>query len=290
MPLNLGYLGPAGTHSEAAVLAWRDHPQGGQGIDLSLQPYPSIPQVLKQVAQGTLDLGLVPVENAIEGSVSATLDSVWQLEGLQIQQALLWPIEQVLVTGATDLATIENVYSHPQALGQCQQWLEHWLPQAHLLATRSTTEALAHAQMEATSAAIVSPRAAEATALPVRAAGIQDHPDNVTRFWLVGREEAPGGHHTSLAFSLPANVPGALGKPLGVFASRHLNLSRIESRPTKRSLGEYLFFVDVEGHGHDPALAAALIELQAHTEVVKHLGSYDLLDLQAARSPAGRDG
>ncbi|HAJ63478.1 MAG TPA: prephenate dehydratase, partial [Cyanobacteria bacterium UBA8543] len=147
--------------------------------------------------------------------------------------------------------------------------------------TNSTTEALQDVDKDLTVGAISSERAAQLYNLPILASGINDYPDNCTRFWVVGKQPSPGGSHTSLAFSLPANVPGALVNPLQVFASRGINMSRIESRPTKRSLGEYLFFIDLEADASQPSVQKALSELASHTEVLKILGSYSVLPIDS---------
>jgi len=232
------------------------------------------------VAQAQAHLAVVPVENSIEGSVTSTLDMLWQLDTLQIQQALVLPIRHALLSRASTIEAIQTVYSHPQALAQCQGWLEKFLPSVQLVPTNSTTEALQHLDTDYTAGVITSQRAAQLYNLPVLASAINDYPDNCTRFWVVGKQLSTGGSHTSLAFSTPANVPGALVKPLQVFASRGINMSRIESRPTKRSLGEYLFFVDLEADASQASAQAALSELASHTEILKIFGSYNVASLQ----------
>jgi prephenate dehydratase len=223
-------------------------------------------------------VAIVPVENSLEGSVGSTLDSLWQYgHTLAIQQALILPIEHQLVTNLGDLSQIERVYSHPQALGQCQGWLEAHLPRAERIATHSTTEVLGHLDSLPQGAAIASRRAAQLYNLPILAGPIGDQPDNRTRFLVLGPQSTHQGRYTSLAFTLPANVPGALLAPLEVVARCHINLSRIESRPTKRSLGEYLFFLDLEADASSPLVARALQELAACVETIKSFGSYDVM-------------
>jgi prephenate dehydratase len=217
------------------------------------------------------------VENSIEGSVALTLDSFWQWENLKIQQALVLPIVHSLISRAKHLEDLQIVYSHPQALGQCQGWLDKFLPQVQRLPTNSTTEALKYLEQDLTSGAIAAPRAAQLYNLPVLAERINDYTDNFTRFWVVGLTPTTLGSHTSLGFSVPANVPGALMRPLEIFASRGINLSRIESRPTRRSFGDYVFFVDVEADLQSAALQSALQELTAHTEMIKIFGSYTIM-------------
>lgn len=279
MSPTLAYLGPAGTYSEAAAIAhqtWRDH----QGLaPLALQPYPSIARALQAVAAGEVERAVVPMENSIQGSVTMTMDTLWDLGGLAVQQALVLPIAHVLLSYAADLAAVKTVYSHPQALAQCQRSLERRLPQALLVPTNSTTEALDHLKDDPAIAAISSQHAAKLYGLPVLAQDISDHSDNFTRFWVIAREPlAEGGSHTALAFATH-NTPGALLKPLKAFADRQINLCRIESRPTRRTLGEYVFFVDLEVNSHDARALGALADLSLCTETLKSFGSYDAIFL-----------
>lgn len=279
MTVSIAHLGPSGTNAETAALAFSHHWTQATGQETLLCPYSNIGQTLRAVAHGDTQLAVVPVENSIEGIVSITLDMLWQLDRLQIQQALVLPIVHALLSRAENLETIKTVYSHPQALAQCQEWLEKFVPQAQLIANNSTTEALQFLDDDPTIAAIASPRAAQLYNLPMLAHPINDYPGNCTRFWVLSLDLAPGGTHTSLGFSVAANVPGALMKPLQVFAERGINLSRIESRPTKRSLGDYLFFMDFEADLREPFVQAALSELKTYTETLKVFGSYSVQDI-----------
>ncbi|MBD1878797.1 prephenate dehydratase [Coleofasciculus sp. FACHB-T130] len=276
MVVSVAHLGPPGTYAEAAALAyvsWLTQ----MGKEALLCPYPSIAQTLRAAAQGQVDLAVVPVENSVEGSVTTTLDTLWQLDTLQIQQALVLPISHALMSRAPNLEAIQTVYSHPQALAQCQGWLERFLPQVQLVPTNATTEALKYLDEDKTAGAIASSRAAQLYNLPILVCPINDYVDNYTRFWVLSLQPATGGSCTSLAFSVPANVPGALAKLLQVFASRDINLSRIESRPTKRSLGDYLFFIDLEANTTEASVQSALEELSTYTETLKIFGSYSIL-------------
>ena len=274
MATSIAFLGPSGTYAEVAALKWVDRLHQS-GEDALLCPYPSIAQALRAAAAGQTVWAVVPVENSIEGSVTMTLDTLWQFDQLQVQQALILPISHALISQAQSFTEIKTIYSHPQALAQCQDWLERHLPLVQLVPTNSTTEALQHLEDNFTIGAIASQRAAQLYNLPILAHPINDHPDNCTRFWVMSLSPAPGGDHTSLAFNLP-DRPGALVKPLEAFAKRQINLSRIESRPTKRSLGEYLFFVDIEADSSQPSVQAALTELAAYTETLKVFGSYSI--------------
>ncbi|PSB57703.1 prephenate dehydratase [Chamaesiphon polymorphus] len=275
MTLEIGHLGPTGTYSEAAALAYARAKLAG--VELCLQPYPNIAQTLKAVAAKEVALAIVPVENSIEGGVTMTADTIWQLvANLQIQQAIVLPIHHALVSVAKDLSQIETVYSHPQALSQCQLWLQQHLPHAVRIADNSTTAALATLAANPQSAAISSVRAANLYELPVLVRSINDYPDNQTKFWAISLQPTIAGNCTSVAFSLRSNTPGGLVTALGFFANRGLNLSRVESRPSKRSLGDYLFFIDIETDRHNcRELKSALADLDAYAETVKNFGSYD---------------
>jgi prephenate dehydratase len=275
MSLLIAHLGPTGTYSEDAALAYAAQcPEPA-----TLCPYANIAQTIQAVVTGASQVGVVPVENSIEGGVTFTLDTLWQLDGLEIQQAIVLPISHALITQATDLTKIQVIYSHPQSLGQCQAWLGQYVPQAQLIPTPSNAEALRYPAQDLSAAAIASQRAAALYNLPVLHLDIQDYPDNCTRFLILAAGQAGNRPqqehtHTSLAFSVPANVPGALLKPLQIFAQRQLNLSRIESRPSKKAMGDYLFFVDLEINQNPAAVTSALAELAAFADRLKVLGHY----------------
>jgi prephenate dehydratase len=276
MAISIAHLGPAGTYAETAALAsvqWLR--QDGQ--DAILCPYPSIAQTLLAAADQKVQYAVVPVENSIEGSVTMTLDNLWHLDNLQIQRALVMPISNALLSHAERLEEIRAVYSHPQALAQCQKWLDQFLPTAQLIAANSTTEALQHLGDDRTIAAISSQRAAQLYNLPILASPINDYPDNCTRFIVLSLQPSPGGTHTSLAFGMSANQPGMLVKPLQVFAQRNINLTRIESRPTRRTPGTYHFFLDLQADMRESPIQSALEELTHYTETLKVFGSYDVM-------------
>jgi prephenate dehydratase len=274
-PVIIAHLGPTGTYAETAALAY------GKLVDADFEliPYNTITQTIEAVSNQAANLAVVPVENSIEGSVTMTLDALWRIDGLQIQQALVLPIKHQLITVAQNLDQIQTVYSHPQALSQCQEWLGKHLPQAQRIPSNSTTEILSQLADLPTTAGISSPSAAALYNLPILAADIGDRLENRTRFWVLGHQPAITGSHTSLAMTLSANAPGALLAVLAKFAAARINLSRIESRPTKRSLGEYLFFMDLEADGHDPQVAKILAEVAATAEQVKLFGSYHITSI-----------
>jgi prephenate dehydratase len=275
--ISVAYLGPPGTYTESAALSYLKLHNLLES-ESQLCPYPTITQTLKAVAQDGLSFAVVPVENSIQGSVTMTLDGVWQWDQLQIQEALVLPIHHALITKAQDISQIQTVYSHPQSLAQCQQWLEKFLPKVQLIPANSNTEKLTTVAEDYTLAAIASQRAAEIYGLPILAFPINDHPNNCTRFWVLART-APTttGGHTSLAFSFKQNTPGALVQPLSIFANRGINLSRIESRPSRRSLGDYFFFADVEAAVEDARMQEAIAALATLAETLKIFGSYAIV-------------
>ncbi len=282
----LGYLGPVGTYSEEAAQSYAQWQQQ-QGCPLELVPLTTIPSCLEALATAELDLALVPSENSVEGSVNSTLDALWRLDTLHIQHAFIRPIIHAFVAQTPCLEAIDTVYSHPQALGQCQRWLQHHLPHAHQCPVASTADGLQYVAQAANVGAIASVRAAQLHQLPIVATDIQDVPDNCTRFWVISRQQGNGwphlgDTHTSIAFSLKANRPGALLKVLQLFSDRQINLSRIESRPSKRALGDYLFFVDLEVNGQPEVVAECLQAVAAVTDVLKVFGSYPFLHLGEA--------
>ncbi|MGF1566575.1 MAG: prephenate dehydratase [Nodosilinea sp.] len=290
MTVTIAYLGPEGTYSQLAALAYGielEH-QSGQPVDL--RAFPSIPRAMQATAAGDTTLAVVPAENSIEGGVTFTLDTLWVLNQLKIHQALVMPIRHGLLSQARSLAELRVVYSHPQALSQCQLWLEQQVPQAMLVATNSTTEPLGHLVDDRTVGAVSSEWAAQLHNLPVLAHDINDQPDNCTKFWVLGLGNAShqrgSAAYTSLAFSVPVNAPGALLKPLQVFAHHGINLSRIESRPAKRSLGDYRFFVDLEASTSEPRGRQALQELTSVTETLIQFGSYNLVTISHSLAAA----
>ncbi|MGI8663831.1 MAG: prephenate dehydratase [Acidimicrobiales bacterium] len=272
----IAYLGPPGTFSEQAL---RSVP------DLAASEHverPSIPDVIDAVANGDVELGLVPLENAIDGAVTATLDQLAFEVDLYIQREVVISVQMNLlgVPGAS-LADIERVVSIPVATAQCHGFLRKELPGATLLAATSTAEAartLAETPDRAT-AAIGPGRAAEVYGLQVLAADIEDHPENETRFGLLGRPDngipAPTGHDkTGIVVFQAADQPGSLLAILQEFAARSINLTNLHSRPTKKGLGDYCFMIDLEGHISDEVVADCLRALRSKQADVKFLGSF----------------
>ena len=237
--------------------------------------------MVQALADGSCDAAVVPVENSVEGGVTACLDALWEHPELRVSRALVLPIRHALL-GSGPIAGISEVLSHPQALAQCSQWLADHVPTALQLPTSSTAEAASMVAGSRFRAAIASQQAAQEHGLEVLAYPINDVPGNCTRFLLLRRgERSLDGPLASLAFSLHSNQPGALLQALSCFAQLALNMSRIESRPSKREMGEYIFFVDLElPQGPEP-LQQALRELQPLCEHLAVFGAYPLTQLDA---------
>lgn len=266
-PLRIAYLGPAVTFSHQAATL-------GFGASAEYLPERGIHEVFSAVECARADFGVVPVENSTEGTVNHTLDRLIDSDLLISGESLL-EVHHFLLGRAGELGDVKVVYSHPQALAQCRRWLAAELPDVPTVEVASTAAAVERALDEPTAAAVASELAARLYDLPVLRARIEDSPHNVTRFLVIGtRAMGPSGRDkTSVLFSIKDEV-GALYRILEPFALHALNLTKIESRPTKRRPWEYVFFVDFEGHRDDPTVQAALAALQAQCLFLKVLGSY----------------
>lgn len=269
----IAYLGPAATFTEAAARLL----DGSDDAD-ALIPCSDIGDVFRTVTEGIADVGVVPIENTLEGSVSATLDALAFDTELLIEGELELPISLVAATRpGVELDQVERVYTHPVPLAGCGRWLAATLPDAERIPMASTSRA---AQSVAESGepdlAIVNPLAVEHFGLQVVARDISDRLGNTTRFVVVG-DKIPGPtgwDKTSVVVFIESNRPGALLQLLEVFAERDLNLTKIESRPTKAELGEYCFFLDVEGHVASARIGDALAAVKRTQRDIKFLGSY----------------
>ena len=271
--MRLAYLGPAGTYGEQAARRLA----ALEGIDVELAPQHGIRAVIQALASGSCDAAVVPVENSVEGGVSTCMDALWEHPELAVRRAVVLPIRHALL-GSGPLEGISEVLSHPQALAQCGLWLGSQLPTALQLPTSSTAEAARLVKGSRFRAAIASRQAARDHGLEVLAYPINDVPGNCTRFLLLQRSpREETGPLASLAFSLRSNQPGALLQALVCFAAHGLNMSRIESRPSKRKMGEYIFFVDLAlpTEGSEP-LALALDQLRPLCEHLALFGTYPL--------------
>jgi chorismate mutase/prephenate dehydratase len=264
--LVIAYLGPVATWSHQAA-----REKFGASVEYAAQS--SIAEVFNVVARGKADYGVVPIENSTEGAVSYTLDQFMDSE-LRVCAQFCLKIENNLLA-KIPRDQIRVVYTHPQVIGQCRQWLRHNLPHVDLIEVSSTTRAAELASQEPNSAAIAGRMAAEVYGLDLLDTSIQDSPNNTTRFLIIGPNACPpsGDDKTSIMFSVQ-DRPGALFSALAPFKDLRINMSKIESRPSKRKAWEYFFFVDIDGHAEDAPLVKALDELQKHCSFVKILGSY----------------
>lgn len=270
----IAFLGPPGTFTEEALLT-ESSLSGVEHV-----PMRSMPEVLEATAAGAVDLGFVALENSIEGTVRMVLDHLIFDHDLLMQREVVLPIVQNLLapTGMT-LADVKRVVSFPDAMEQCRGYFARELPGAELVAANSTAEAVRMVGEErpAGTAALGTALAGRLYGLDVVAAGVEDRPDNATRFVVVAREgiPAPTGHDkTSIVLFQRADRPGNLHLISAQFAAREINLTKFESRPTKKGLGDYCFIVDFQGHIADEVVADCLRNLHAELGEVKFLGSY----------------
>ncbi|NNM69561.1 MAG: prephenate dehydratase [Gallionella sp.] len=268
-PLAVAYLGPEGTFSEAAALKRFGSAVQGQACA-------NIDDVFRAVESGGVNYGVAPAENSTEGAVGRTLDLLLQ-SNLQICGEVMLSIHQCLLSQHCELSAIKTVYSHPQSLGQCQGWLNIHLPHAVRVPLSSNAEAARLAAENPHSAAIAGNQAAAHFGLTVCVENIEDDAKNTTRFLVLGKQQvAPSGRDkTSLVLSAP-NRPGAVHELLAPLARHGVSMTKLESRPARSGLWEYVFFIDIEGHQVDDQVAAALVELKQIAAFVKVLGSYPL--------------
>jgi prephenate dehydratase len=283
--LRIGFLGPEGTFTEEALLGEAAY----QGSEFT--PMASLVDVLEAVQQGEVDLGFVPLENAIEGTVRDIIDSLVFEFDLRIQREVVLDIHlHLMAPPGTTLDAVERVASIPVATAQCRGFLTRHLPAAELVAANSTADAArlvgqGDPAMSSRPTAAIAPRlAATLYGLEILAEDVEDHPENQTRFVALSRSgiPAPTGHdRTSIACFQSADHPGSLYGILGQFAARDINLSKLESRPTKKALGDYCFIIDFDGHLADAVVSDCLRDLHAGLAGVKFLGSYP------AAGPAG---
>lgn len=269
-PLTVAFLGPAGTYTQEAAIKHFGHA-------VTLVSQATVEEVFREVETGRSDYGVVAVENSTEGSVTHTLDLLIN-SPLQISGEVELRIHHHLLSRATKLDDVTVVYAHQQALAQCRGWLDGHLRGVKQVAVNSNAEAAKRAVTELTSAAIASDAAGEIYGHNVLASNIEDVSGNTTRFFVIGASYPPasGRDRTSLLV-MTGNQPGALYRVLSPLAHHGISMTRIESRPSRRGVWDYLFFVDIEGHVEETAVAAALQELRAAADDVKLLGSYPVV-------------
>nr|VFJ68649.1 MAG: chorismate mutase / prephenate dehydratase [Candidatus Kentron sp. FW] len=269
--LSIAFLGPQGTFTEAAALR-----HFGQSVKTT--PLDTIDGVFREVESGNCDYGVVPVENSSEGIVNHTLDMFIRSPLMICSEVMLRIHHHLLALPGenSDTTRIEKVYSHQQSLAQCRQWLDRNLPAADRIAVTSNAEGARRASLEPGAAAIAGDIAARTYGLQSVSTNIEDEPDNTTRFLVISADKpvpCSGKDKTSLLLSVK-DRPGALFELIEPFARRAISMTRIESRPARSGLWEYVFFVDIEGHVTDPRIADALREIQQNAMLFKVLGSY----------------
>lgn len=267
----IGYLGPAGTFTQDAALIY------GKGHDCSLIEHNSIQELIHAVAEGQVSKGVVPIENAMEGTVNLTVDMLIHEVELNIVGELVIPIEHCLMASkAVAIGDLTRILSHPQALAQCRRFLDSHVGDARRVVTESTAAAAVLVkESQEPWCAIANHRAADIYGLHILKEGIQDHDGNSTRFVVISREEAKmtGEDKTTLVFTVD-HKPGGLFHALKIFADMNINLTKIESRPMRTLLGQYLFLVDFEGHRYEDKVKKALGQLHGQCKFFKILGSY----------------
>ena len=263
----VAYLGPRGTYSDEAVTR---HFGGG----VTGEPCASFDEVFRAVEAGECGYGVVPVENSTEGTVARTLDLLLATS-LKVCGEVLLPVHQCAMSRRGDTARLARIYSHSQSLAQCHEWLAQHLPEVERVPVVSNAEAARLAAKEPRAAAIASQTAAAMYGLRIFAHNIEDDPNNTTRFLVIGTHDAgPSGcDKTSLAMST-RNAPGAVHSLLTPLARNGVSMTKLESRPSRTGLWEYVFFVDLEGHAQEPKLKRTLAALQRKAAMVKVLGSY----------------
>ena len=265
--IKVAFLGPNGTFSQEASSKHFGHA-------VETVPMGSIKQVFTEVENGSVDYGVVPIENSTEGVISYTLD-VFMNSPLKISGEVSLRIHQNLMTQNKNWQDVKTVYSHQQSLAQCRHWLDANLPNAEQVPVSSNTEAARRAKEDPSSAAIAGVLAAETYSLDIAKKNIEDNIDNTTRFLVIGKQDVPpsGEDKTTLMISAK-NRSGALYHLLAPLAENGLDMTRIESRPSQNANWEYYFFMDIDGHKEDPKVAKALGELSLESQLIRVLGSY----------------
>jgi len=265
--MSVAFLGPEGTFTQAAALKHF-------GNSIKTIPLSAIDEVFREVESGAVNFGVVPIENSTEGVINHTLD-MFMNSSLSICGEVELRVHHNLMGQMTDITNITKLYSHQQSLAQCREWLDANLPHIDRISVSSNAEAARLASLEPGVAAIAGEIAANFYELHIINNSIEDEPDNTTRFLVIGREQiAPSGSDKTTILVSTANKPGALSRLLQPFANSDVSLTRIESRPSRQTMWDYVFFIDMEGHKEDPEIAEVLRVLRDETAMLKILGSY----------------
>lgn len=274
MMLKIGFLGPEGSYSELAAKIWKDR---GNLKNVHFVSSDTIPYLVENTEKGNLDYSIIPLENSIEGTVNISIDALIRTEAKIVGEVIIKVNHCLAVRPETEKINLKTIYSHAQALSQCYHYLMSNFPEIQLKAVNSTSEAAKLvAESRENCGAICSVQAALKYNLKIIAENIQDYPDNKTRFIVLSKNDCEPGikNKTTLVIALPENKPGVLYKVLKEFAEYQINLTKIESRPTKKELGEYLFIIECIGHIQDYELNKVLTNLAAQAVLLKILGSY----------------
>lgn len=265
--LKVAFLGPEGTFSEIAVVK-------RFGYDVDKIYTNSIPDIFKEVSKGKADIGIVPIENSYSGVVAQTLDSFVDSH-LKIMGELFLRVHHSLLSGESSIENVKRIYSHPQALSQCKDWIENNLQGVEIIETSSTAEASRIASTEPYSASIGNEILSRKYNLNILAKNIEDDPMNTTRFWIIGENEvAKTDNDKTTILCYIKDKPGALFDIIKPFKDLNVNMTKIESRPSRIKLWDYLFFIDFEGHIQDDRIKKLLGEIEKKSSLVKILGSY----------------
>jgi len=267
-PVKVAYLGPEGTFTQQAALKHFGH-------SAVVIPFSAIDEVFREVEAGSVNYGVVPVENSTEGVVNHTLDN-FMGSNLKICGEVELRIHQnLLVSDVTSVNSISRIYSHAQSLAQCRKWLDAHYPKAERVAVASNAEAAKRLKSEWNAAAIAGTMAAELYGLKILAEKIEDQPDNSTRFLIIGTQDVPpsGVDKTSIVVAM-RNEPGALHNLLEPFHRHNIDLTRVKTRPSRTGVWTYVFFIDFAGHAQDPVISQVLKEVANRAADLKLLGSY----------------
>ena len=269
-PLKVAYLGPEGTFTQSAVLKHFGHSVHALSVT-------TIDEVFHEVEAGTADFGVAPIENSSEGTVNIHTLDMFLTSPLKVCGEIELRIHQNLMGRMNDVKHVKRVCSHPQSLGQCKAWLAENLPEAEQIPVASNAEAARRARDEDGTAALAGDAAAKVYGLKILFSAVEDREDNSTRFVVVGRKLFPpsGSDKTSILVSASGTQgPGVLLHLLGPLARHGVNMTRIESRPSRKRKWDYVFFVDLDGHAENPALSKALAEIKEEASLFKGLGAY----------------